>query len=603
MAEISTILTMVSSALVTFVLALISGSSWLPDDFLWACLATAADNHLFSKTRLLLFHDFIVPGNKSLFEQQPVFVFTPSFELLNVPEYVQDNWDVVLVTPEIGDRVLGERGTKGRIMVLTNHENLNLWRDYRSVDVVFLLTNGSGFLTWFPYSNCSKTNNVHWTFLDLCSQDGSYCNTTNLFPNKIPERLTNCSLYVTPAVCNPYTFEDDQGVISGPESFIFRTAVEKLDLSLEYLKLPLLDFFLTYKVDGSLNGAIELLSLRKADLAFGCLLRSLDRTQHASFLPSYFEDYLVFSVPSPRPKPLTSGLYSGFNSFTWDLILISVCLKLILVVIFNFVLKTKDRLPKVLDIVRVSLGMPAMFRPRTWITMAIFAIFQICSTQIVWFYQSTLLFNLFLQPYEKAITTLQEAADSDLFLQFRPSHFPHLNNSSPQILGKIFQPDQYKMTYFINLTLVTEEKSSIALGVKSHDIYSYQQLYPQNTNSISSKLLFLPEPLALLHFVMYMPLNHPLHSRISRYFAYMIESGFFDHWFQDQDIEANIIQKIANPLDLLHLQSAFYLLITFLFITLLMFFAEMFYAQLKDTPNNTVSVKRRWYYLKTNHRF
>jgi len=572
-----------------FVLRLISGTSWFENSH-WTCVSSAAQNYLKSKVRLILVDDHSIHfSNVSLLQQIPVYFYSSSSEVSRIPQHVQDRMDVVLLMPEIGDRVLGARGTRGRILALTKQKNYKLWRDYLSVDVVNILINDSRslFFTWFPYSNCSQGNYLQFRLLDFCFEDGTFLNNTNLFPNKVPDRFLNCTFKVAPAICPPYSLGTQGNIsdISGPEMFLLRSITDKLHLSIEYVHIHFLSFFRTFKDDGSLNGAMEKLALREADLSVGCMLRSWERTQYASYLPSYWEDLLVFSVPPPQPKPLISGLYSGFGSATWTIILLAVICKLFIV----FVEKAMPHQQAInsmemLDVIRVTLGLPALFNPRNLLTMVTFIISQISSLHILWFYQSTLLICLFRQPLEKPIKSLEEAADSNLYFQFRPSHKMLLNHSYFEVWNKLLAPGRHTMTYNVNLSLVTEDKSSIILGLLSNELLSYQEMYPEYKLSMSSKVVFLKKPLSLLDMVMYMPINHPLHSIMTREFWHLIESGLFNHWLHPPQLVSISAMESAKPLVLLHLQSAFFLTFLLFFVSILILISEIFFNKYYICP-------------------
>lgn len=208
--------------------------------------------------------------------------------------------------------------------------------------------------------------------------------------------------------------------IYAPEDEILQTLTEFYNFSIFSVRLkPGEDY---YSVDSEVNpvGTYRLMRMHEIDLAHFCLPRhGVGHSYFFELSPSYAEDALVWFVPSPRQKPMISGLYSGFSNLVWALTIGSLVAFSLLFYLVHAVYNVKcDPFKPILRTIAYLTGQSNDCAFNNFLRV-IEVFFLLYVLHITAFYESTLLMNLFYTPMSKPYRTAEEAFDSDLFVFVR----------------------------------------------------------------------------------------------------------------------------------------------------------------------------------------
>jgi len=410
--------------------------------------------------------------------------------------------------------------------------------------------------SWSPYTDCSA-NKPPLQAVDYCSW-GTFINNTNLYPNKVPLQLNQCPVRISAYIGPPFTMLINN-LITGPQTALTAAILEKLNITL----------FSNLNTFTPPVNSTELLVKRLVDIHYSTQLISVENFERACLTPSYFQGEFVIVVPTPK-SDIFSCLYSGFSSETWCLIIVAIISMLIFVSVVDVVSRQTY---SVADVLRTAFGNSVIGRPMHFVSFKIIVIiFELYSLHIIWFYQINSLSNLFRGSFEKPIKTLQDAADKELTLFYswhKSNFFNRTEHDAWNKISKFWYP-----TYDPDLAQISEKKSAMWFELKQYIIYYFKELYPNTP--LSTKINFIKKPIALEHFTLLMPVNHPLCPLISRNVLIVFESGIFNYWVKwITYIEKFADIKTEEPLTLLHMQPVFYILLLFHSIAVLIIVFEM----------------------------
>jgi len=341
------------TSLLEYTLIMIS-TSWL-SQFDWHCATSAISSNLDSKSRLIFFDGNELSRMPYFFNETPQYIFTRQDFLTTLPPGVQDNLDVIFIGKNLHSRILGVRGTKGKVFVVTLEVDsvYFLWDEYKIVDVVLMTISNddthSLFQTWFPYDLCNnETARPVLNVLDRCNSRTSSRNVA-LYPNKIPRKFQGCSLNAAYSDVVPFGLELN-GRSVGVQQTLIETITEQQGFIVNKLNLSGEEFY-------GVNISYYLLN-RSIDVAYGVAQFDLKRSNYSSSTFCYFQVEFVFVMPCPLSRPF-SELYSGFSDITWAVVI------LIFVSSFFFVyidtLRATDTSSCTFDVIRLALGQPASF--------------------------------------------------------------------------------------------------------------------------------------------------------------------------------------------------------------------------------------------------
>jgi len=558
------------------------GSNWVSDSD-WACIGSLTEKYLQSKYRVLFLDEENIQFHPVLIKEKPVYIITnPEKGFIDFG--IEDVIDTVIIRDFVNETELNRRGYKNKVIFVTSSDQLNmskiLWERCRALDVVTMSTNEyeSNFFSWSPYVNCTKIGEVDLSYQDSC-KNGKFKLGVDLYPNKVPENLNKCPLYIaygyqssydTPSISllNFYNFE-------GPHNKLIHLIVKKLNATLHAATTDFDDFF-------QKAGKLDILTF--IEYGITCIL---------------FQGEFVLAVPTPN-QDLFSSLYSGFSSLIWSLILLALCTMLLFVSLTDFLSEKGIQSYKLSDVIRATLGNSVVGRPRYFKTFnAIVIIFELYSLHIIWFYQITSLSNLFYGSYERPIETVQDAADKKLTM--------YVNEWTTYVGSRYFNRDRIKawneifhngrLDYLLQyentseiLKEVSESKTAMLFDLKQDIINQFRKVYPNV--ALTTKFLIMKPEIALEQYTFCMtPSSHPLLPIVSRYVSYIVQAGLYDHWAQSvSHIEKYEQLNVQRPLNMAHVQPVFYVVLIFLSLSILLFIAETVYKTLKLKTTRFISV-------------
>jgi len=590
----------------TVLLFLQSDEIWITK-YDWYCLGNVTQKYFHTHTLLIFFdRNDIHEPNLVLFQhQKPVYVYTNQY-LISWENGLNVDVDVVLVKYTFGllpfFPVLRFTPIQIRkMLVMSSYTYGNrpdiLWRLHQVINLVALFPynrTSSIMRTIFPY-----TRNLSPGIPEII--DLGYCEdvlnrNVDLYPQKVPEHFNGVPLIVTTdffeGILTPTKFMLNYFEFGGPQFKLINSIVQKLGATL--LQEELEDDFFIY------------------DFEHRAMLYSEAHFDGCGFTPTYYQGDFVFAAPTPGPN-LFSSLYSGFGTLTWLLAFTAVTLMALLTAAVCQIPEKIANNYSVADVLRTAFGNAVVGRPQYFISFkTIVIIFELYSLHIIWFYQINALKNLFHGSFEKPIRTLQDAADRNLTLYAAEEAFnlyTRLDNLTywPESWSNIFPEDKMKLFHDTPLwedredalREVTENKTAIFYDLKHDVIELFIGLYA-NESYLSRNYQFMDVPYDSRGYMFCMSKHHPLLPVVSRYVQFVVEAGIFNHWVKSSIFIDKISEKnVQNPLTMLQMPPAFYVvcillaLASFLFLCEVTFFRITTFTTRSRELNTSLKVRRK----------
>ncbi|XP_033606470.1 uncharacterized protein LOC117282137, partial [Cryptotermes secundus] len=236
--------------------------------------------------------------------------------------------------------ILVEEGNNCDTKVTVEELMKELWI-WKIINIVILVKQNSDIIenlniySWFPYQPPSGVcgQMMEKVLLDTwVSNDtsGFLKRNTNLFQEKIPNKMSGCPLRVQVAHFPPYvifqkdnnSFEDVSPSI-GLDIDMIRTIAEVLNMSLELV--PLYDTYPWGKmINGTWFGLRGGLMYGRADIALDAWSINLEDYLQFQGTERYFTDHVTWYVPGAKPKARWMSVGRVFARDTWFMCFFSI---------------------------------------------------------------------------------------------------------------------------------------------------------------------------------------------------------------------------------------------------------------------------------------
>lgn len=433
--------------------------------------------------------------------------------------------------------------------------NFGIWRWNKAVNVVIMIAepHNISFYTWFPYRqpSCFRTGDLP---LYEAWSEGRFQHGKNLYPKKMKNDLEGCWLRVAAADCLPYSFEN---YTKGFEASMVHTLAEHHNFKMHTVALPEdQDMWMNRLQNGTLAGAIGLLDRQDADLAFACLMLTLERYNLAECLPIYFHDSLTWFIPTPNINSHASNIFEAFPQRWWIAIFLTavmaVCVFVLTAKLEELVLTSGA--PTSLIGASLRVFAMAISSPITWsskktlVRMFTFA-FAIYSLHITTIYQASLYSLYRSNSYSNVYHSLEDAVDNNLFVWLRPST-KDLYNSTDAVWKNIMQTGHHGYIEDLADTFnqVAYDKSAITLFIKSTMLVYIKEAY---TIEKKPQILYLPQQFSSYPVTLYLSPGHPMYQVMTMTVEYILAGGFVDHWKREvvSDTE-DVVEHLATNVSL-----------------------------------------------------
>jgi hypothetical protein len=296
--------------------------------------------------------------------------------------------------------------------------------------------------TFFPYKtgNCGKVTDVIIIDKWLLHKNGRFDRNTDLFPPKIPDDFMGCPVRVSTVGFEPFvviidnhTREDGSTVynVRGLLVESFLISITKMNLSAVFLP-PEMEHspnsFITPLAD-QMNGLSDIL------IGLVPILPKITPPGFVHTIPQYSAPFSLF-FPCPSRVHRMSKLFSIFTLPVW----LTLALAFMLTSATFWCLENKSQRSKPREsctntststslpvynawAILMAVSVPQM--PNTWTYRTIFLVYVCYAFAMVTVFQTFFVSYLVEPGYGKAITTLQEAVDSELIYAYNPvvDHF------------------------------------------------------------------------------------------------------------------------------------------------------------------------------------
>lgn len=477
-----------------------------------------------------------------------------------------------------------------------------IWKFTRNDDMLVLIPNittGIEFYTWFPYHppDCSEVDTiVHlntWV-------DGGFQREVDLFPEKMTNNLQGCEFVMVTTECIPYVIADDDTDLVykddtltgyGIEIEIIKALSQAMNFKIKMVKHP--ENFWDTMSENETVGAFKLLQDQRVDLAFSCMMLNFERYYLAEPLPSYFDDSLIWFVPTPTLKSHIYDIFYAFPKQFWLFILVTLVFANIAVIFIVRIEKdfqpdqVHSSMSYVLKLIGMSVSSAVVFSTNSILLRSCIFFFCLYSLHLTTAYQASLFSRFRTSAYEDAYKSVQQAIDANLLVYLRSSTKAMYNTSDHELWNQILLPERHVFAddYTISFDKCANDKTAMTLYIKSTGLYLISYFY--STEKGLPKILYLPERFSSYPVTMYMSPGSPLFPVFENIIYRLIASGLVELWskkaVQEKLQSRNRFRVIKNtPLSLQHLMGAFFLLFGFLFISFVIFLIEILHFKYRE---------------------
>lgn len=498
-----------------------------------------------------------------------------SVYLTKLPQRRPVSTDILYLTP-VENIPAGVRTNHRKVLILVRTLNGtdNLFTRSRLLNAVLLHQKAA--YSWFPYDPPACHGQNHLRVIGSCELR-MFKNSSGFYNNKIPSNFEGCPLRVQRFQCRPFAIGRFTHNIDPPEDEIFQSLAEFFNFSVIDLKVrDGEDHYQHFDKNGSLIGAARMLQNQQIDITYHGIFSSHSVNVDFEVLPSYAEEKLVWFVPTPKQAARMSALYSGFPLQIWVLTISSYFSFASVYYMATRLLGKPDSFANCLFrgialFVGAENSNSHLLFLRILETFFIFNVFY-----LVTFYENSLLWNLFHIILETPFHSAQEADAAGLTVYLRDFTKSSFNLTDHTFWNKILMPGNHNEIFIMNYTCLIE-KTCFLLGLQSVD-ESYFRVLMKNV-SFKKSIQVLPKPVDTYPAIFLMSPGNPLAPLFSRKLRQLIESGIpnlcLDRSIRQLNRNHHISDHESKPLEMVHLQSVFYLLGILLFVSFFVFCGEL----------------------------
>lgn len=478
-----------------------------------------------------------------------------------------------------------------------------LWKNKAINSIVISPQEGNSTIfniyTWYPYQKGDCGGYKKYVLLDTC-ENGVFKAGTNLFPTKVPKNLKGCPVKVRTVIWPPYViaparinpYQTTINLTEGLDIQMLNTIAKAANFTIEYSISEKIEDWGSILENGTSTGLFEALLKEKVQMAVGTLAATVNRFKYFDPSVPYTTDRITWCVPSASLKPKWLNVFNIFQLTTYFLITVTFLILCFVTRVISELVKESSYYSNTnncfLHIYAVFLGMSLRLKPLYSSTRITFFMCAVLNLVIAAIYQTSLISFLTNPTYEKQIDTVDEMFENDLEILYMPQtrlYFSSDNNDwrMEKIVSKMIPcPNAHiclhKIAHGRNATIATP---SLFLN------YDLNRLVAKDGRLL---VYWFKENFVTYPVHVYMIKGFPLKSRINSLIVQIVQSGLQDKWEQDLQYLVNKKNSAINKddpddfdddedkpqlLTLDQLQGAFFILLTGLTISLIVFIAEL----------------------------
>ncbi|CAG9812701.1 unnamed protein product [Phaedon cochleariae] len=419
-------------------------------------------------------------------------------------------------------------------------------------------TNTTQFIvyTWNPYNNnCGNKFSENTHSIDYCFF-GTTRSGADWFGDKIPRKLSNCSVNATYLNFPPYVVAG-KNKLSGIEINILELIGDQLNVA-----LSIYEAMGMYKQNVSerhnVGSALEILKRNNADLLFGGIPKVSKISQLLLTSRSYMQDTFIWCVPDELLRNNLKNFISSIISF--EVIGLTLLLHFITSFLIWYSSNKTDReiasyknfLEVYVNVYGVIAGSSVPKQPQTIKVRYFLAIFLLFSFFMNSFYNSILTTNIARPQNKRKYTNMKDIYDNNLDTYFIPEQKMFFNADIYAVpLSEIMR--KWRDCIDVNLCLkhvCVDMDSSICLSSLYKNFilgnHTLESIYCLKEDGISYPVTMVVKD------------GFPFYHRFDEILNKLITSGFIAKWEADFIDDLNIPQhQKTAKINLTHLLPAF----------------------------------------------
>ena len=455
-----------------------------------------------------------------------------------------------------------------------------------------------GVYTWFPYQSsdrCTEVNDISKLDSWVISAQGYFTKNTDLFPIKIRNNFNGCPMRAVVRdgrvyVGTYYVNDTDSNgiIIKGLEMDLLRIILQQMNMTFVHVPTPQ-----GFEIEeGSVNNLVNAMIAKEAYIALGSVTSSFLLYTSFDLTNTHFTTRYSWYVPGPVKYPRWSSIFRILSAELWIVLIISIVFAAISTTIFGQYGCTsewqgyKTLTSSLTNLWAVILGVSVSTMPRTPSLRSLFLAWVCFSLAFSTVFQAFLTTFLIDSGYKTPIRNMDELFASGIKLAYAPDYSFVLEIGDETEVSKVYRNLANCPSYFVCVDWAKFQKNvSILLADTDAELrYAIGDTIDENSNPM---LCGLEDGVILTASrTMMMFLGDPLMRRVNEVIDHVVEAGLYKHWISlEYNSYSLLLRKIAivQPFDeyysfnLIHMQTAFYLLMTGWYLGALSLMIEVLY--------------------------
>jgi hypothetical protein len=476
-----------------------------------------------------------------------------------------------------------------------------------------------GLYTWFPYrdsNQCSRVDEVVLIDMWLMAGKGSFVSNTFLFPRKIRNNLQGCELRVstvpglfvvrktTKNLRNNINITYD----GGWEILLINTITKTMNMKITFLP-PSETFRQIQDEFGNFTGYMAQLVFDEADIAFSGLLRTMISESLTDVTKTYHYGQWEWYVSCPVKIPRWRSIFRIFSASLWLTVVLSILLaNVVTVFLAKFESKELKSFRRFVNSITntwaVLLSVSLSTMPRTTPLRMFFFSWVCYSLAINIVFQAYLTTFLVEPGFEKAITSVEEMFTSGIKYGIHPFLFDQYYTDTTGSDSRKFFKNPVNCTKLELCFTWTSKYRNISF-ISSPLIVDYFYHLSQTSDDNEYRPICRIDGASVIRtdMVMLLQKGSPFLDRVNEIISRVSESGIFNQWIQESPERKSPIKSTAMSkkslgdefynLNMMHMQSAFYLLLFTEGLGFISFLMELLYFQMHLQRHKTFNIFTR----------
>ncbi|KAG5684345.1 hypothetical protein PVAND_013580 [Polypedilum vanderplanki] len=482
--------------------------------------------------------------------------------------------------------IIFENGTKE-----DSHEIFTLlWEFYiHNINLLRRENNTIIVETFIPFqpSKCNQTEPVEIAKY----KNGKFITKPeNFFPQKF-KNFHRCPIKIpsfessTPAILKRVL---PDGTIEhyGRDVTNYRTLAEKLNLTLSIKFLNQYGSWGSILSNGTVTGAIGLVSRKEADFTLGNLLLKYERTQIMDYSNSYFLNSIVWIIPKGEPLSSFRKLIRPFDFWVWVFLIVTIFIGGITVLLIlyqsisikEFVFGEGVNTP-FMNILLALFGVAQHKLPKRNFARFLLMSFMLFCLVIRSLYQGSVFQFLQASDREPEVASVEEMVKKGFTFYMHSSYDEYTReNILMKNHRKIIQPSE--MNVIMNKTLEEGFKGTLLVSI-------LDALYKNKLRAAKHEelLAVCKEFYMMTHISVYFPKNSYLVEPIDELLINFQSAGLLDFWSSNEISYKFLIYNDESnelkPMSIQHFSSTFQIWMISCCVAFVVFFLELFWKFFK----------------------